>query len=99
MTIGSCEFLDRLREIVGECEGDPDRVVGAVREEFGGFRVYVLAPVDGKRDEGVRLLRDGTDPERVAAILRVHVSTVYRWRRTARQKRSGSGLGRPDWVL
>lgn len=106
MTSGSCEFVDRVRQIVLEaCQDDgapaavADRVEQMIREEFGALRVYIPALPDGKKDEAVRLLRQGMDPERVAVRLSVHVSTVYRWRRVARKRRSRESLGKPDWVL
>ena len=102
---GRCEFLEFLRtEIMAACADEPTPEAIAVRVEreiqiaWGGERVYVAAPANDRMQEGLRMLKNGIPPEKVATKLRVHVSTAHRWRAKIR-KAPGSGLGRSDCVL
>jgi len=99
---GRCEFLEFLRaEIVAACEDEEmaDRIEREVRLAFGGERTYIPTLPDNRRDEALRLMREGMLPGQVARRVGVHMVTVYRWRKAARRKRADSGLGRGDWVL
>jgi DNA-binding NarL/FixJ family response regulator len=97
------EFLREEVIAAVRVESDPlviaERIERAVRANFGAERVYVPALPDDRRQEALRMLQGGDDPESVARRLMVHTSTVYRWRSKARTVRRRTGLGGDDWVL
>ena len=92
-------FLRRLltREATAEVA---DHVVREIRRAFGGGSVYINAPPNDRRAEGIRMLRSGMRTDEVARALRVNPSTVYRWANNMRTRsKHGPGLGRGDWTL
>lgn len=61
------------------CTRLASRIEDSLMRDFGGSRVYVPAKPRAYREDGLRLLRQGIPPAKVARKLRVHVSTIYRW--------------------
>jgi DNA-binding NarL/FixJ family response regulator len=98
---GCCEFLDFLRaEIVRACGSDScaDAIIREVQANYGTERPYIAAMPDDRRQEALRMLRNGMAPEMVARKLSVHQATVYRWRKAGTLRRR-TGLGGDEWVL